>query len=157
MRASDADRDIVLTALGDAYADGRIDRDELDERTDSVNSARTLGELVPLLADLVPVAASHARVRPSPDVQAQAVAKWQKSRREALMGFLTPVLICWAIWAVTMFGGFPWPVFVMIPTGLGLISTLVRRQDIIESNERKILKKQAEELEKKPGPPELEG
>lgn len=75
MRASDADRDIVLTALGDAYADGRIDRDELDERTDSVNSARTLGELVPLLADLVPVAASHARVRPSPDVHAQAVAK----------------------------------------------------------------------------------
>lgn len=71
------------------------------------------------------------------------------------MGFLTPVLICWAIWAVTMFGGFPWPVFVMIPTGLGLISTLVRRQDIIESNERKILKKEAVQLEKEPGPPEL--
>lgn len=155
MRASDADRDIVRRALGDAYADGRIDRDELDERTDSANATRTLGELVPLLADLVPLAGPGHEVRPAADVHAQAVAKWQKSRRDALMSFLTPVLICWAIWAVTMFGGFPWPVFVMIPTGLGLVSTLVRRQDIIESNERKILKKQAEELDEKPGPPEL--
>ena len=155
MRASDADRDVVRRALGDAYADGRIDRDELDERSDAVNAAKTLGELPPILADLVPVTGT-AVVRASGDVHAQAVARWEKSRREALMSFLTPVLICWAIWAVTMFGGFPWPVFVMIPTGLGLISTMVRKQDIIESNERKILKKQAEELEEKPDPPELE-
>lgn len=83
MRASDADRDIVRRALGDAYADGRIDRDELDERTDSTNATRTLGELVPLLADLVPLAGPGYEVRPAADVHAQAVAKWEKSRRDA--------------------------------------------------------------------------
>lgn len=156
MRASDADRELVHRALGDAFADGRIDRDELDERTDAVNAAKTLGELPAILADLVPVTGS-AVVRASGDVHAQAVRRWERSRREALMSFLTPVLICWAIWAATMWGGFPWPVFVMIPTGLGLISTLVRKQDIIEAGERKILEKQAEELEKKQEPPAIDG
>ena len=149
MRASDADRELVHQALGDAFAQGRLDREELDERTDAVNAAKTLGELPPVLADLVPTSGSASLVRPSPDVHAQAVAKWEKSRRDALMGFLTPTLICWAIWFVVGFGGFVWPVFVMIPTGLGLLSTLVRKQDIIASHERKILQKREQ-------PPELE-
>ena len=143
MRASDADRDVVHRALGDACATGRIDRDELDERTDTVNGARTLGELPPVLADLIPPSGAVALPAGSPtDVRTQAVARWEKSRREALLAFLTPTLICWAVWAATMFGGFPWPVFVMIGTGMGLVSTMVRKQDLIESHERRILKQQ---------------
>ena len=155
VRASDADRDVVRRALGDAYADGRIDREELDERTDAVNAARTLGELPTILADLVPVTGS-AVVRAPGDVHAQAVQKWEKSRRDALMSFLTPTLICWAIWAATMFGEFAWPIFVTIPTAMGLLSTMVRKQDIIASNERKILQKRAEEPQEEQHPPELE-
>ena len=155
MRASDADRDVVRRALGDAYAEGRIDRDELDERTDAVNAAKTLGELPPILADLVPVTGS-AVVRASGDVHAQAAQKWEKSRREAFMSFLTPSLICLVIWLVTGADAFFWPAFVMIPTGLGLVSTMVRKQDIVASNEQKILKKQAEELEGKQDPPAIE-
>ena len=41
MRASDADRDVVLQVLTEAYADGRLDRDELDARTAATQAART--------------------------------------------------------------------------------------------------------------------
>jgi hypothetical protein len=157
LRASDADRDVVHRALGEAFAHGRIDREELDERSDRVNSARTLGDLPPVLADLVPpTGLVPVATGSSPDVRSQAVARWERSRREALMTFLTPTLICWAIWAATMFGSFPWPIFVMIGTGMGLVSTMVRKQDMIESNERRILKRQQKELQSRDAPPELE-
>ena len=61
VRASDRDRDVILHALGDAYAEGRLTREEYDERSDQVAAARTLGELPLLLADLVPTTALEAR------------------------------------------------------------------------------------------------
>ena len=62
------------------------------------------------------------------------------------MGFLIPTLICWVVWGVTMFGGFPWPVFPMIGTAIPLLGTVVQRKDIIESNKRRIVRKQEREL-----------
>jgi hypothetical protein len=52
MRASDADRDRVAEVLREAYAEGRLDAAEHTERIDAAYSAKTLGELAPLLADL---------------------------------------------------------------------------------------------------------
>lgn len=52
MRASDADRDRYAAVLQDAYAQGRLTRVEYDERLDAVLSAKTYGELEPLVADL---------------------------------------------------------------------------------------------------------
>ena len=52
LRASD-DRDAVNDLLGTAYAEGRLTREELDERTDRAAAAKTLGELPPIIADLV--------------------------------------------------------------------------------------------------------
>lgn len=52
MRASDADRDRYATVLQDAYAQGRLTRDEYDERLDSCMRAKTYAELEPLVADL---------------------------------------------------------------------------------------------------------
>ena len=79
-------------------------------------------------------------------VEERAVAKWQKARREAFMGFLIPTLICWVIWAVTMFGGFPWPVFLMIGTAIPLVAMTVQKKDMIESNKRRIVRKHEKEL-----------
>ncbi|GAA5156802.1 hypothetical protein GCM10023340_45610 [Nocardioides marinquilinus] len=56
LRASDADRERIVAALADAFADGRLTHDELDARTTSATAARTLGELPRLVADLVPSA-----------------------------------------------------------------------------------------------------
>jgi hypothetical protein len=52
MRASDADRDRVAEALREAYAEGRLDVEEHNERIERAYLAKTLGELTPLLADL---------------------------------------------------------------------------------------------------------
>lgn len=52
MRASDADRDRVADALREAYAEGRLDVEEHNERIDVAYQAKTLGELSPLLSDL---------------------------------------------------------------------------------------------------------
>jgi hypothetical protein len=56
LRASDADRDQVATVLSTAYAEGRLTREEHDERLDKAMAARTFDELIPLTHDLVVVA-----------------------------------------------------------------------------------------------------
>ncbi|GAA3729285.1 hypothetical protein HDA32_000051 [Spinactinospora alkalitolerans] len=52
MRASDADRDLVARRLSDALAEGRLTREEHEERLDSAYRAKTIGELAPLTRDL---------------------------------------------------------------------------------------------------------
>ena len=54
MRAADRDREGTAEMLREAYAEGRLDRAELDERTDAAFRARTWGELRRLTADLPP-------------------------------------------------------------------------------------------------------
>jgi len=53
LRASDADRERVLTLLGEAAADGRLTLEEHSQRADRACAARTLGELAGLTTDLV--------------------------------------------------------------------------------------------------------
>ena len=63
LRLSDADRQEALDVLGEHFAQGRLDRDELDERSDAVWSAKTHGDLSPLFADLPGSAAATPRPR----------------------------------------------------------------------------------------------
>jgi hypothetical protein len=53
LRASDADRDQVATLLSTAYAEGRLSRDEHDERIDQLMAAKTFDDLLPITRDLV--------------------------------------------------------------------------------------------------------
>ena len=62
LRASDADRDRVLAMLGDAVSDGRLTPDEHAERVQRAFSARTLGELAELTADLAAPSAQPVRL-----------------------------------------------------------------------------------------------
>jgi hypothetical protein len=55
LRASDADRDQVATLLSTAYAEGRLTREEHDERVDQLMAARTFDDLIPITSDLVVV------------------------------------------------------------------------------------------------------
>ena len=52
MRIGDAERDAAATDLGEHYAAGRLTLDELNERLDSVFSAKTHGQLALIMADL---------------------------------------------------------------------------------------------------------
>ena len=64
MLASDADRDRVLQALKDAYVQGRLTHEELDQRLAAALRARTIEETQALLDDLRPRPAPPAPVAP---------------------------------------------------------------------------------------------
>jgi hypothetical protein len=154
LRAADADRDVVRRVLGDAYAEGKLDREEFDERSDVVATSRTLGELPPIIDDLVPrstAAVSSAGRYESRTVEERAVRRYERGRREAVGRFAFLSTLCWAIWIAASFAGsyhfvFPWPVFVMFGTGLPAARFLAGREDIIAEEIRKIEKKDRKEL-----------
>ncbi|WP_157519755.1 DUF1707 SHOCT-like domain-containing protein [Herbidospora daliensis] len=52
MRIGDKERDEVTAFLHDAFAQGRLTREELDERLDVTLAAKTAGDLGVVLADL---------------------------------------------------------------------------------------------------------
>jgi hypothetical protein len=62
LRASDTDRDRVVTMLGVAVSDGRLTPDEHAERVGAALSARTLGDLERLTADLASAAEQPVRL-----------------------------------------------------------------------------------------------
>jgi hypothetical protein len=64
LRASDADREQVATLLSTAYAEGRLTRDEHDERIDQLMAAKTFDDLIPITRDLVPVGPPTPVARP---------------------------------------------------------------------------------------------
>src|ERR1700754_3810220 len=89
LRASDRDRDVVQEGLDKAFADGRLDREELDERTDPRLATKTLGQLPALVRDLV--STSNAPVRTAPaDLHVEAEQRYRRRVRDALWSFLTP-------------------------------------------------------------------
>jgi hypothetical protein len=145
LRASDADRDVVNDLLGTAYAEGRLTPEELDERGDRVTQSRTLGDLPPIIDDLVATTGAVAE-RPG-GYRAEAEHRYRQQRANAFWGFLTPTLICWAIWAATMFGDFPWPIFVTIASGAKFIQLVTTPSDHITAIERDLEKKERKRLQ----------
>ena len=62
LRASDADRDRVLTLLAEAASDGRLTMPEHSERVQRACAARTLGELAEVTSDLAVSSAQPLRL-----------------------------------------------------------------------------------------------
>ena len=111
MRASDADRERVVDMLSDHGAAGRLDPEELEERTGTALSARTMGELEVLTADL-PTRASRAR-----SAHKAAVARHVFAGHARTYASVMVLLV--AIWALTGAGYF-WPVWPALGWGIGL-------------------------------------
>jgi hypothetical protein len=104
LRASDADRERVVESLRDHAAAGRLDVDELAERTESALRARTLGELDLVVRDL------PASPGPRRDTAGFAAH---------LRVYLAVISLLVAIWALTGMGH-PWPVWPALGWGIGL-------------------------------------
>jgi hypothetical protein len=137
MRASDADREIVRAVLADAYADGRLTREEYDDRLNTLYASRTLGEVPSLVSDLVPpdgLPAAPAAPAPLPlaDLRTRGARKWRKDVEESFAAFLVPSIICTVIWIAVTGRGFFWPAFPMLFLGLNLVKTVVQRESAIE-------------------------
>jgi Domain of unknown function (DUF1707) len=112
VRVGDVERAAVVERLAAHFRDGRIDEEELEERTAAANAARTRGDLVAIEADL------PAPPRPV-DLSAQA-----RRRRERVVSAVSLIVFLWIIWVATGADGFAWP---LIPSGaitLGLVQDL---------------------------------
>lgn len=107
LRASDDDRQAVIDRLSAHFRSGRIDAEELEERTALANAAKTYGDLAALEADL-----------PEPEPPAPSRAKHAAER---IFGALTFSAIFWVIWIATGADGFVWP---LIPTAVALLGAL---------------------------------
>src|SRR5512133_4016024 len=92
LRASDADRDQVATLLSTAYAEGRLTREEHDERIGELMAAKTFDDLIPLTRDLVivgppaPLAAPQSASRFTIDATGQEL---QADKMIAIFGGVT--------------------------------------------------------------------
>jgi Domain of unknown function (DUF1707) len=140
MRASDADREVVRAVLVDAYADGRLIREEYDDRLNTLYGSRTLGEVSSLVTDLVPP--DSPAVAPAPllpaDLRTRGARKWRKDVEESFAAFLVPSIICTVIWIAVTGRGFFWPAFPMLFLGLNLVKTVVQRESVIEREVRRL-------------------
>ena len=97
LRISDADRAAAVDVLAEHYATGRLDKDEFDERSDAVWSAKTRGDLAPIFADLpLRSPARPGRTRALAGAEAGA----QRARR--LPFPLVPVLIALVVLLVVI-------------------------------------------------------
>jgi len=66
IRISDADRDRAAARLREHFAQGRLSSDELDERISAALTAKTIGDLRPIMADLPGPAPVAPQARQSP-------------------------------------------------------------------------------------------
>ncbi|MEO7351409.1 MAG: DUF1707 domain-containing protein [Marmoricola sp.] len=82
LRLSDADRESAVELLSEQYALGRLTKEEFDERSDAVWSAKTQGDLAPVFVDL-PVGSPSTPARRS---------GWPPSGRRRFPVSLAPVL-----------------------------------------------------------------
>jgi hypothetical protein len=113
LRASDEDRERVVTALRDGYSHGRLDLDELQQRLDAAYAAKTVNELTHLTADLPSAAAPSV---PTPDV-GQPVPKtafMSRRVRDRVLTYVVLMLFLVVIWAVSGASGSFWPIWPIV-------------------------------------------
>ena len=105
MRASDEDRERAVGKLREHHSAGRLDTEELEERTSRALAARTLDELEALFTDLPDQLSVTRRRRPS----RAALAYWTP--------FIWVNAMLIGIWALSGFGYF-WPAWVLLGWGV---------------------------------------
>lgn len=154
LRASDRDRDMVNQVLSEAYAEGRLTPEEHDERITRVARAKTLGELPPVVADLIANTTPVLWGRTPPaHLRAEAERIYRDRRRSALSGFLIPSLITLSIYLASGWGssslGFPWPLFVIVPTLANYLRTAQGREDHITAVQEKLQRREERVLRRR--------
>lgn len=117
IRASDDERERCVEALRRAYADGRLDAAELEERVGFAWRARTRGELSALLTDLpriARVAASAPAARVPSWVRAlDRVDRMVLRGHATVFGTVNGSFV--GIWAAAGADGAFWPAWVLVP------------------------------------------
>jgi hypothetical protein len=108
VRASDEDREQLISELNEHSVAGRLDTDELERRVSAAYEARTTGELDALRSDL-PV--------PSRQVALEHAERRRQLTRRMVQesgGSLGAFVVCTVIWAASGASGQFWPVWVLV-------------------------------------------
>jgi hypothetical protein len=132
IRVSDADRDRVAAALREHSVEGRITLDELNERLETTYSARTLGELQAVTADLpehdayqLPIPAA-LRSGSAPRTR-HPHEMYRKSVHAGWATWASVNLVCFVVWLLTAVGmvtggkGLPYPWFLWVAGPWGAV------------------------------------
>jgi Domain of unknown function (DUF1707) len=154
LRIGNAEREQVVRRIHDAFAEGRLDAEELQERLDAAYQAKTMGELAPLTADLPSTSAPQRRPESRPRERSRPR---QRSRSRPVRAPGTdrlpvrrqvhPALrVLWTIWATAVAVNvtawlvvcittgdlvYGWPLWVAGPAGTALLvlTIVTRRQE----------------------------
>jgi hypothetical protein len=124
MRASDADRDEVVTALSEHFQAGRLTTEELEDRTGGALSARTLGELDALTADLP----RRQPAEPTPQLSPQRRGHPELAVTAAVLAVLAIVVAVVALVAGIRTGHHGLGIWGAVPIALIVIRRLGRRR-----------------------------
>lgn len=140
IRASDADREVVVATLREAYTAGRLNLDEFDERTTAAYESKTWGDLRKLTADLpsqpilggdVPGRLFRSGLSPDgglPSHPSRASLPTPSTRRRGSpIPFLIP-LVVWIILAMHNASGSGAAVVVALLVGTVVLMSAVRRR-----------------------------
>jgi len=120
MRSSSADRERAIDVLKAAFAEGRLTRDEFEERSGQVLRSQTYAQLAALTADL-PVGPLGALMRPQLPYPQQMPYHIAAPRRP-VNSLAVAALVC------SLIPGFP--------AAAGVITALVARRQIRQTGER---------------------
>ena len=143
LRPGNADRERVVAQLNTAFSEGRLDVAELDERVAAAYAAKTLGELVPLTADL-PVGQqgrTSAPARREANAPVPAGAPSPAVRWAPVTGALGLFLVNVVIWGAISLGTgeliYFWPIWTAIPLALALVGMIAGAGDARDRRNRR--------------------
>jgi hypothetical protein len=96
MRASSADRERAIRVLQRSFVEGRLTRDELDERLGQALVARAFHDLMSVIADLPPVPFA----RPSAPPAIPPFPERQPALAPLVAALIWLALVSIAVWAI---------------------------------------------------------
>jgi uncharacterized protein DUF1707/2TM domain-containing protein len=121
-RVGDREREEVMHVLSDAFADGRLTREEFDARSTEALVARTGADLESLTADLPPgYLVERRRARQRADHAARAAARLRTEVRSYLAVMIALVAI-WLGAGLAAQTWYPWFVWPALGWGIGIIT-----------------------------------
>ncbi|MGH3303892.1 MAG: DUF1707 SHOCT-like domain-containing protein [Streptosporangiaceae bacterium] len=120
IRISDADRERVTARLREHYAEGRLTAEELDERVSATLSAKTFGDLRPIMADLPEPGPLGPQPGPVPPPFQRPPYAYRRGPRLLPVAFLLLFLVLilpgagWAFFAFVKFALLAWLVLCIV-------------------------------------------
>ena len=124
LRASHADREQMIDALKAAFVQGRLTKDELDERIGQALAARTYAELDTVNAD-IPAGLAGAQPPRTPPRRVSNAVRWVAS------GWVTPAVLAAAYVLASLRGGGGYEVVALVIASVYFIFWLSAGADLL--------------------------